>query len=529
MSAPSASASAPAPSPPGAGCMNPADGSALDPVPPTSVAEVRAAAAAARAAQPAWGARTLDQRAATVHELVRAMLARRDEALGIMAREMGRSETECLMSELAGLVDFAKGSIRAARKALAPEPIKLSRLDYPGKRVVVEAVPRGVVGIIAPWNYPLSNFYRGLFTALLAGDGALLKPSEHTPRTGAWLHARCAEVLPRGLVGLAQGAGEVGLAVIDEVDAVVFTGSVGTGRKVSIRCAERLIPCSVELGGKDAAIVLADCDLERTVIGVAQWAMHNAGQCCAGIERVYVEEKLADEFVRRLGAVVGALRVHGGEGVSDLGPLQNAQQLGIVEAHVEDARTRGARVVTGGARTGRGLGYQPTVLDGCTDEMRVVREETFGPVVAVVRVRDAEEAVARANASSYGLNGSVWTRDLRRGEALARRLDVGVALVNNHAITGIFPETPWTGVKDTGPGVAASHHAFHTFVRRRTLLVDASRKPDPWWMPFDDNMRALGEALVARQLGSVGALIKLAGLVGKRVAAIRELARRGGR
>jgi len=279
----------------------------------------------------------------------------------------------------------------------------------------------------------------------------------------------------------------------------------------------------VELGGKDAAIVLADCDLERTVVGVAQWALHNCGQNCAAIERVYVEEAIADELVRRLGKVADALRVAPGDGPTDLGPLQNEAQLRIVEAHVADARARGAALVAGGERTGHGLGYRPTVLDRCTQDMQVVREETFGPVIAVVRVKDAEEAIAKANDSSYGLNGSVWTKDIPRGAALARRLEVGVALVNNHAFTGILAEAPWTGVKETGPGVAASRHAYPTFVRRRTVLVDSSSKPDPWWIPANEDLRELGEALVQRQLGSLGVLFKLLGLVGKRVRAIRAL------
>ncbi len=349
-----------------------------------------------------------------------------------------------------------------------------------------------------------------------------MKPSEHTPRSGAWLADQLSAVLPQGLVGLAQGAGAVGAAVLANVDAVVFTGSVPTGRRVAIAAAERLIPASLELGGKDAAIVLADCDFDRTVAGILQWAMHNAGQNCAGIERVYVEESIADRFVERLGKVAGKLKVAPQDGPSDLGPLQNARQLEIVEAHVADALDKGATLVCGGKPTGKGYGYAPTVLDGCTDAMQVVAEETFGPVLAVVRVKDADEAVRRANASAYGLNGSVWTRDIARGEAIAQRLEVGVALVNNHSFTGILPETPWTGVKDTGTGIAASRHAYHTYTRPRTLLVDRSTKPDPFWFPADAALEQMSLALVERNKGSLGALFKLAGLLGKRVKAIRE-------
>jgi acyl-CoA reductase-like NAD-dependent aldehyde dehydrogenase len=501
----------------------PADESPLPPVEYSSPDDVKRAVERARKAQRAWAELSIGERAERLLAVAQRILEGQDEICRILEQETGRSPTESRMTEIATTADYVKGVIRAGMKALAPERIKLSALDFPGKKVVVEVVPRGVIGIIAPWNYPVSNFYKSVWPALLAGNGVVLKPSEHTPRSGAWLAAQLAGALPEGLVGLVQGKGEVGQALIDSgIDSIVFTGSVPTGRRVALAAAERLIPSSLELGGKDAAIVLADCDMPRTVAGVLQWSMHNAGQNCAAIERVYVEEAIADAFVDKLGKAAQRLKVAPEEGPSDLGPLQNAAQLAIVEAHVADAKKKGARVMSGGERTGRGFGYRPTVLDGCSDEMRVVREETFGPVVAIVRVKDAEEALRRANDSPYGLNGSVWTRNIERGEALARRLEVGVALVNNHSFTGILPETPWTGVKDTGPGIAASRHAYAHLVRPRTLLVDRSKKPDPFWFPANADLEQMSLALVERNKGSFMALFKLAGLLGKRVKAIRQ-------
>jgi acyl-CoA reductase-like NAD-dependent aldehyde dehydrogenase len=321
-----------------------------------------------------------------------------------------------------------------------------------------------------------------------------------------------------------QGAGEVGQALVDHVDGVVFTGSAPSGKKVAMRAAERLIPASVELGGKDAALVLADCDLERTALGIAQWSMHNCGQNCAGIERVYVEEAIADRFVELLTKVVGKLRVSTGNDVSDLGPLQNAAQLAIVERHVDNAKAAGAKVTVGGQRIGTGLGYQPTVVDHCTDELELVREETFGPVVAVVRVKDAEEGLKRANASKYGLNGSVWTTNLERGAELVRRMEVGVGYVNNHSFAGILADVPWTGVKETGPGIAASAHSYGLFTRPRTVIVDAGKNPDPWWIPASPELNEFVDALIARgRGGGLGVLLKLGGLVKKRVAAVKAL------
>lgn len=513
---------------PGPGLTCPADGRALAPVMPSAIEDVSAAVEKARTAQRAWGDKSLEQRGLALIAVGKRMLETRDEGLALLRDEMGRSDVDSLMAEIASMAEFAKGVVRAGKKALSPEKVPLSRLDFPGKRAVIEAVPRGVVGIISPWNYPILNTVKPLFPALLSGNGVVVKPSEHTPRSAVWLARLCNEVCGDGLVQVVQGDGFVGVTLLNSgIDAVVFTGSVSTGRKVAVRAAELLIPCSIELGGKDAAVVLADCDLERTVAGVAQWAFHNAGQNCAAIERVYVDETIADAFVTRMGKLADKLKVApvDGEGPADLGPLQNARQLEIVERHVEDARAKGARIISGGERTHRGFGYRPTVIDGCTDDMLVMKDETFGPVVAIARVKSEDEAIRRANHSEYGLAGSVWTKDLQKGERLARRLDVGVAYVNNHSFTGgAIPELPWTGVKHTGYGVAGSRHAYSTFVRRRALLTDGAKAPDPWWMPVDDVLKDFGDALVERSLGSLGAFLKLGGLLGKRVKAIKALA-----
>ena len=507
------------------GTANPLDGSPLPPITETPAEAVPSLVADARAAQPAWAARDLATRSAAVLAFARAVLERHEEIVGLLASETGRSPLECALNEANGILDYAKGAVTVAQKVLKPEKVPFSPVVFPGKRAVIEPVARGVVGIIAPWNYPLSNFYKSLFPALLSGNAVVMKPSEHTPRSGAWLAGVAGEVLPEGLVQLALGAGDVGAAVVDAVDAVVFTGSVATGRRIASRAGERLIPCSVELGGKDAAIVLADCDLGRTVAGIAQWGMHNAGQNCAGLERVYVVEAIADTFVPALARAVSRLRVESGQGESELGPLQNAQQLAIVEDHVADARAQGATVLCGGERVGTGLGYAPTLIDRCSAGMKVVDEETFGPVLAVVRVPDAEAAVAAANDSRYGLNGSVWTTDLARGEALARRLDVGIANVNNHSFAGIVPHIPWTGVKETGHGVAASRYSYGTFVRPKTVLIDKNKAPDPFWFPANADLETLATAVRDLSLGGVGAIFRLLPVLGKRTKAILALSK----
>ncbi len=505
------------------GAVSPADGTDLPTVSFASPADIKPIVLRARAAQKVWAALSLAERTLRVRAIASTLMNRADAISEILARETGRSILAARFPEVAIATDYARMATKVAAVALAPEKIKLSSIDMPGKRGVIEQVPRGVVGIIAPWNYPLLQLYKPLFPALLAGNSVVIKPSEHTPHSAAWLGALCDEILGTGVVTVVQGDGEIGAALIDSgIDALTFTGSVATGRRVAAAAAERLIPCSVELGGKDAALVLDDGVLDRTVSGITYSAFHNAGQDCAAIEVVYVVQDVAEVLVSGLAHAASVLRV-GNEPQSEVAPLQNAHQLSTVEAHVTDALAKGATLVAGGKRVGTGFGYEPTVLDNCNDTMLAVTEETFGPVVAIVRVATEADAITLANQSRYGLNGSVWTGDLAKGERIARQLDVGIAHVNGHGWTGSQAHIPWTGTKLTGPGIAASRHSYTTFARPKVVMVDKGTKAEPFWYPFDDNMDAFSLALVDRSKGSLPALFRLIGLLGKRVRATTSI------
>lgn len=499
------------------GVVCPADGSPLPPVESTEPHVLPELVQQARSVQAVWGSLSLAERSNRVRDVARTVLERADDITAVLAGDTGRSMLAARFPEVAIVGDYARMACKVAATTLAPERIKLSSIDMPGKRGVVEQVPRGVVGVIAPWNYPLLQLYKPVFPALLAGNAVLIKPSEHAPRSAAWFAEVCDEVLGVGVVTVVQGGPEVGQALVTSgIDALTFTGSVATGRAVAAAAAHALIPCSVELGGKDAAIILEDCVMDRTISGITYAAFHNAGQDCAAIERVYVIDSVADAVIERLAAAAGALRV-GNSDLSEVAPVQNHVQLEHIEAHVADAVARGARVVAGGVRTNQGLGYRPTVLDGCDATMRVMTEETFGPVVAICRVSSETEAVRLANESIYGLNGSVWTADLSRGERLARLLHVGISHVNGHGWTGSQAHIPWTGTGATGPGVAASRFAYGTFARPHVVMVDKSTKAEPFWFPFDTRMDAFSLALMDRSKGSIGALFRLIGLLGKRV------------
>jgi acyl-CoA reductase-like NAD-dependent aldehyde dehydrogenase len=431
--------------------LNPATGAVAGEVQWTDPAEVATIAAGLRVAQREWEQRGAKGRAKALARFAVWLGEHRGEIEELLVKETGKSAVDAAQ-EVPLLIMILSYYIKTMEKALAPErrPAALPLLAI--KKVTVYYRPRPVVGIIAPWNYPVANALMDAIGALAAGCSVLLKPSERTPLTAevlrrGWLESGAPDVL-----ALAQGAREVAGAVIDNVDFVQFTGSSATGRKVMERAAGRLTPVSLELGGKDPMIVLEDADVELAAHAAVWGAMFNAGQTCVSVERVYVLEPVYDQFVEAVVRDVRALQVGAGDG-NAFGALIDEQQLAVTERHVREALAAGARALTGGQRPeGPGSFYPPTVLVDVDHSMACMTEETFGPTLPIMKVATVDEAIRLANDSEYGLSASVFSRDVDRAKDIALQLDCGAVNINDVIANLMCTTAPMGGWKASGIG-----------------------------------------------------------------------------
>ncbi|MDT0276819.1 succinic semialdehyde dehydrogenase [Blastococcus goldschmidtiae] len=451
----------------------PFTGALIGEVPTCTAEDVAEAQRRARPAQVAWAARPLAERRAVMlryHDLV---LERQEQILDITQVETGKNRIAAF-EELADVAMTARYYANTAAKHLRPTRRQgaLPVLT----RTVEHHHPKGLVGVISPWNYPLTLAVSDAIPALLAGNGIVLKPDAQTPFTALIAVELLFEAgLPRDLLQVVTGAGKVlGTPLIEGVEYLMFTGSTATGRIVAEQCARRLIGFSAELGGKNPMIVLADADLDKAVEGAIRACFSNSGQLCISVERMYVEDPIYDRFVPAFAERVQRMTLGAGlDWDADMGSLVSSDQLDVVTRHVDDAVTKGARVLAGGKpRPELGpLFYEPTVLEGVTDEMELARDETFGPVVAVTRVADADEAVRRANDTDYGLNASIWTSP-RRGAELATRVQAGTVNVNEgYAAAWASHDAPMGGMKDSGVGRRHGREGILKYTESQTVAV----------------------------------------------------------
>ncbi len=455
---------------PGRASRAPWDGSLVGEAPACTADDVDLAVRTAREAQPAWAALPLSRRADVVRTFADLVLDREAEILDLVQAETGKNRLSAF-EELADVALTAAYYARTARRHLRP---RRRRGAVPGLTSTVERRhPKGVIGVIAPWNYPLTLAVSDAIPALLAGNAVVLKPDSQTPFTALLAVRLLLEAgLPAAVMPVVTGAGtEIGPAMIDRVDYLMFTGSTRTGRTIAAQCGERLIGFSAELGGKNAMLVLDDADLDRAVEGAVLACFSNSGQLCISIERLYVADAVHDEFVTRFADRVAAMRVGPGPDWDvEMGSLVSEAQLATVSEHVADAVAKGALVLAGGHPLPElgPLFYAPTVLAGVTDAMTLARAETFGPVVSIYRVADDDEAVRLANDTVYGLNASVWSRS--RGPAVAARLHAGTVNVNEgYAAAWASHDAPMGGVGDSGVGRRHGREGIHKYTEAQTV------------------------------------------------------------
>lgn len=466
----------------------PATGALLGEVPVATTEDVRRAVARARRAQEAWALLPLAERAERILRYRNAIVERAEELVDLEVRETGKTRHESLISEVFVVADVATYYAKNAEKFLAPKKIDMVRMLH--RRSYVHYVPRGVVAVISPWNFPVVLTMSDAICALIAGNAVICKPSEVTPLCVQ----KCKEIwdatgLPEDLFQIVHGYGKTGGDLIDAgVDKVVFTGGVATGRRVAAMCGERLIPCTLELGGKAPLIACEDADIERTARAIVYGGFANSGQICISVERVYAHETIHDRLLERVVGLVSELR-QGDPATSevDVGAMTFPRQVEIVEAHVKDAVEKGAKLRSGGKRkAGGGMFFEPTVLANCNHDMTVMREEIFGPIVPFMKVSSEEEALALANDTHLGLNAYVFTKNRDKGCRIAEQVRAGSVMVNDVLMNYALPEAPFGGVKASGIGRVHGEDALRDMCEARHINVDrfGSLEREPYWHPY---------------------------------------------
>ena len=466
---------------------NPATLEQIAELPVASAAEVAAAATRARKAQRLWQAKSFAERAKLLYRFRDLLIDEQEQLADIVTAESGKPRSEVYGNELFYVCDVIGFWAKNAEKFLKAKKIRPHLFMFKAKKVISAQYPLGVIGIISPWNFPLVLTAGDAVPALMAGNAVLIKPSELTPLTALFVTALAQKAgFPDDLLQTIIGAAETGQALIDHVDMIAFTGSVEVGKLVAQRAAERLIPVSLELGGKDPAIVLKDADMERAANACVWGALMNSGQVCTSIERIYVEEPVYETFVAKVVERVRALRQGASQEEVELGSMSSEEQFKKVKAQVDDAIAKGAKALTGGRANPnfRGFFYEPTVLVEVNHDMAVARDETFGPIIPIIKVRDADEAIRMANDSRYGLDACIFTRDKQRAARMVDQLNTGTVCINDGLVNYIIPDTPMGGVKDSGFGRRHGKEGIRKYCRQKTIVIDRfGLKSDFPWFP----------------------------------------------
>lgn len=471
---------------------NPATGESYGTVPEATAEQVNETMERAKAAFPSWAATPLEERLDYVRRLREFLVEHGEEWAKRISHDTGKVYLEAYMTEIFITIDTLRFYEKNAADMLAPQKVPTPLLLWP-KKSYIHYKPIGVVAVISPWNYPFQLAVIPALSALVAGNTVVLKPSEVTPDTGLAIEELFRAVsLPAGVFSVLHGGASVGQALVQaRPDKIFFTGSVRTGKKIMAAAAEHLIPVELELGGKDPMIVCADANLERAANAAVWGAFTNSGQVCMSVERVYVHESVYSRFVQLVTEKTAALR-QGFPDQAEVGSMTFPRQIAIVREHVEEAIAKGATAVTGGYFPEEGMFLPPTVLTGVTNEMKIMQEETFGPVLPIISFSDEDEAIRLANSSPYGLNASVWSQDGARARRIAEQLESGNVCINDVIISYANPHLPFGGVKHSGIGRYRGPHGLQAFTHSISVIHDPGRRNRELnWYPYTQDQQTM--------------------------------------
>lgn len=510
---------------------DPATGKEIGRAAVTAPDEVRQAVERARAAFAEWKTTPFSERRRLMMKVREVILDEMDEIAHLISAESGKPFAEAISMEIAPVLDLMQWIARSAEKMLRPRRVNIGIYGWFGRSSKVIYQPLGVVGIIPAWNYPFSIPLGEAAMAVMAGNTAIIKPSELTPFVGL----KIGEVFeragaPEGLVQVVTGDGSTGAALVEAApDKIMFTGSVATGKKILAAAAENMTPVVLELGGKDPMIVFEDANLELAARAAVWGAFCNAGQSCSSVERLYVHESVAKELTELIiRETMDLVQGPGDREDVSIGPMSSERQLKVVEEHVKDFRDHGATIELGGERiqsSGLSLFYPPTIITEATNEMRAMREETFGPTLPIATFRTDEEAIAVANDSEFGLTASVWTRDRKRGRSVAERIEAGSVCINEVLYTHGIGQTPWGGFKNSGRGRTHGLEGLMELVQPQHIHTNhLALLPDAWWMPYSANAVETFRGLASHFTS--GSLFKAVTFIPKLLKRVRELRRK---
>lgn len=502
---------------------NPATGAEIGRAVNSSAADVERAVKTSRQAFQVWRETSFAARRRFIMKAREIILAEMDEIALLISRESGKPIAEAFSMEIAPVLDLMQYFAKNAEKILKPRKVNIGLYGVLGRASQIIYQPLGVVGIIPAWNYPFSIPLGEAVMSLMAGNTVVLKPSELTPLIGLKIGEIFEKAgLPENVVQIITGAGETGAALVEAApDKIMFTGSVATGKRIAESAAKNLTSVVLELGGKDAMIVFADANLELAADAAIWGAFCNSGQSCSSVERLYVEQSIADALTGKIVEKTRKLTQGAGDvETTDIGAMSSRKQLEIVREHVESFENDGAKILTGGKS--RDLFFEPTVISGANNSMRAMREETFGPTLPIAIFKTEEEAIELANDSEFGLTASVWTRDLAKGKRVAMRIEAGTVCVNEVLYTHGIGQTPWGGFKNSGNGRTHGVEGLLELVQPQHIHINKMAiLPNAWWMPYGANAIETFKGF-ARHFAS-GSMFQTARLTPQLLKRIKEL------